>query len=96
MGPTLVSYLRGVRVGAARTVAVATATAAVVAGATAAVVGVATIAAVAGGGAAAAVATVSRLGLDPLAGGGEEWRAHDLKLCPPRVLTMPGPEKGKR
>ena len=44
---------------------------------------------------AAAVGAVgSGLGLDPLAGGGEEWRTRGLKLCPPRVFTMPGPERG--
>ena len=47
-------------------------------------------------GAAATAAAVSGLGLDPPAGGGEEWHTRGLKLCPPRVLTMPGPEKGRR
>ena len=55
---------------------------------------------------AAATATVGRgattttvgsePGLDPPIGGGEERRTQGLKLCPPRVLTMPGPNKGRR
>ena len=53
-------------------------------------------AAVVGGGATTAATAVSGSGLDPPIGGGEEWRTRGLKLCPPRVLTMPGPEKGRR
>ena len=39
-----------------------------------------------GGGAAATAVAVSGPRLDPPAGGGEEWRTRDLKLCPPHVL----------
>ena len=46
--------------------------------------------------AASAVAVGSGLELDLPAGGGEERRTRGLKLCPPRVFTMPGPEKGRR
>ena len=49
-----------------------------------------------GGGAATATAAGSRPGLDPPTRGGEERRTRGLKLCPPRVLTMPGPKKGRR
>ena len=53
-------------------------------------------AAVVVGGGAVATAVGSRPGLDPPTGGGEERRIRGLKLCPSRVLTMPGPEKGRR
>ena len=93
------SYLRGAGAGAAGTVeATMDAAAASMAGAlwlaAAATVGVAAAATV-GRGAAAAVAR-SRPGLDPPIGGGEERRTRGLKLCPLRVLTMPGSEKGRR
>ena len=89
MGPTLVTYLRGV-VG---TVEATTAAAAVgMAGAlwlaATAEVGVAVVAVVG----ATAVATVGVMAVGAavvVAGSG-------LNLCPPRVLTMPGPEKGRR
>ena len=45
---------------------------------------------------AAAPAAGLGLGLDPPAGGGEEWCTRSLKLCPLHVLTMPGPEKGRK
>ena len=97
VGPTLVSYLHGAGAGAARTVEATTAAAAGgMAGAlwlaAAMAVGAAAAAKVGGG----AVAAVSGPGLDPPAGGGEERRTRGLKLCPPRVLTMPGPDKGRR
>ena len=47
-------------------------------------------------GAAAAVVAVSGPRLDSPVGGGEKWCTRGLKLCPPRILTMPGPEKGRR
>ena len=103
MGPTLVSYLRGAEVGAARIVVATTAAAATsMVGAlwlaAAAAVGGCVVAATAtvGGGAASAATAVSGPGLGPPAGGGEEWRIRSLKLCPPLVLTMPGLEKGRR
>ena len=34
--------------------------------------------------------------MEPSAGGGEEVRTLGLWLCPPRVLAMPGLEKGRR
>ena len=46
-----------------------------------------------GGGAAA---VVTGQGLDPPAGGGEEWHTRGLKLCPPRIFTMVGLEKERR
>ena len=66
--------------------------------AAAAVVGgcAATTEMVVGGGATVAAATVSGPGLGPPAEEGEEWCTRGLKLCPPRVLTMPGLEKGRR
>ena len=45
---------------------------------------------------ATAAGVGSGLGLDPPAGGGEEWRTQGLKLCTPRVFTMSEPEKGRR
>ena len=49
------------------------------------------------GAAVMAVAAVgSGLGLDPIVGGGEEWRTWGLKLCPSRVFTMLGLEKGRK
>ena len=57
--------------------------------AVAAVVGAAAAAAVGGG--AAATTAGSRPGLDSPVGGGEERGIRGLKLCPSRVLTMPGP-----
>ena len=85
MGSTLVSYLRGAREGASRTVEVTTAKAAAgsmtgalwlaataaVGAAAAATVGV--VAAAVGAAAAATVGVGSGLGFDPPAGGGEEW-----------------------
>ena len=47
-------------------------------------------------GVAVAVATILGLGLDPPTRGGEEWLTRGLKLCPSLVLTMLGPEKGRR
>ena len=112
MGPTLVSYLRGV---GGTVVATTTATMAGIAGAlwlaaavetvgggaaTAAAEtmggGAAMATAAIGGGAAATVVAVSGLRLDPPVGGGEEWRTRHLKLCPPHVLAIPGLEKGRR
>ena len=99
MGPTLVSYLRGVGAGAARTVVATTATIATgMAGAlwlvaAAAVGGCAAAAAVVGGGVAGVVLGP---GLGPPTRGGEEWLTRGLKLCLPRVLTMPRLEKGRR
>ena len=108
VGPTLVPYLCGVGAGAAGTIEATTAV--VAAGmaealwlAAAMAVG-AEVEATMGGGEAAATATVgatatvvgSGPGLDPPAGGGEERCTEGLKLCPPRVLTMPGLEKGRR
>ena len=81
MGPTLIAYLRG-----AGALWLAAAAAAMGAAAAAAV----------GGGAVATVAALSVPGLDPPARGGEEWCTRGLKLCPSCVLTMPGPEKGRR
>ena len=90
--------------GAVGTVEATTATAAAIAGALWLATAVGAVAAAAmcavaeaavGGGAAAAVVG-SGPGLDPLARRGEEWRTRGLKLCPPRVLTMPEPEKGRR
>ena len=49
-----------------------------------------------GGCVAAAAAVVLGPGLDPPAGGGEEWLTSSLKLCPSYVLTMLGLEKGRR
>ena len=82
MGPTLVAYLRGAGAGVAGTVEETTD---VVAGTTTVTVGVATT-----------TVTVSGPGLDLPIGGGEERCTRGLKLCPPRVLTMPRPEKGRR
>ena len=102
MGPTLVSYLRGGRSRGNRTVvATIAATAAGMAKAlwlavVAAVGGCAAVATAAVGGDAAAAAVVLGPGLDSLAGGGEEWLTSSLKLCPSHVLTMHGPEKGRR
>ena len=105
MGPTLIAYLHGARAEAVDTVEATMATAAAgMAGAlwlaAAAVVGAVAVEAVSTTAAAvvgvAAVATGSGSGLDPPAGGGKEWRTRGLKLCPPRVLTMPGLEKGRR
>ena len=92
MGPTLVTYLRGAGARATRSIEVTTAQAITsMAGslwlATEVVVGAAV---------AAVVGVGSRLGLDPPAGGGEEWCTRGLKLCPPCVFTMLGPEKEKR
>ena len=99
MGPTLVAYLRGAGAGVVGFVEATTATA--VAGmagalwlAATTVVGVAAAAVVSRGVAVAAVG--SGPGLDPPIRGGEERRTRGLKLCPPRVLTMPGSEKGRR
>ena len=109
MGPTLVAYLRGVGAGATRTVEVTTneaaadmvgalrlaATAAMGAAAAAvAAVGVATVAATGVTAAPTVIGVGSGLGLDP-PGGGEEWRTRGLNLCPPRVFTMSGLEKGR-
>ena len=88
VGPTLIAYLRGAGAGAIGTVE-ATTTAA------AGTPWLAATTAVGAAVAAIAVATGSRPGLDPPARGGEEWRTRGLKLCPPCVLTMPGPEKGR-
>ena len=49
-----------------------------------------------GAAAAAAAAAVSGSGLDPPAWGGEKRPTRGLKLCLPRVLTMPEPEKGRK
>ena len=107
MGPTLVAYLRGAGVGVVGTVEATTVTAATgMAGAlwlaAAAVVGVAAVATT--GAVAAAVvgrgivtvAVGSAPGLDRLAGGRRGAAHPSLKLCPPRVLTMLGLEKGRR
>ena len=104
MGPTLVSYLRGA--GARVTGTVVATTAAVAAGmagalwlaVAAAAMGrcAATAATAVSGGAAVAAGAVSGPRLGPPAGGGEEWHTRGLKLCPPRVLTMLGLEKGRR
>ena len=102
MGPTLVAYLHGARVGASGTVEVTIAEAvacmsgalwlaalAVVGAATLVVVVVAVGVAMSVGVVAAAGAegVGSGLGLDP-PGGAEEWRTQGLKLCPLRVFTM--------
>ena len=84
MGPTLVAYMRGAGAGVARTVEATTAVAGALWLTGAAVVG------------ATAAAVGSRRGLDLPTGGGEERHTRGLKLCPSHVLTMPGPEKGKR
>ena len=91
MGSTQVSYLRGVGARAAGTVV------ATMAAITAGMAGALwlAVAATVGGCAAVVTAAVSGLGLDPPTRGGEEWRTHGLKLCPPHVLTMPRPEKGR-
>ena len=102
MWPTLVSYLHGAGVGAAGTVEATTAT--VTAGiaeglwlAGAAAVGaIGAVTETVVGGDAAATTALSRPGLDPPVGGGEERRTWGLKLCPSRVLTMPRPKKGRR
>ena len=65
-------------------------------GATAAVAAAVGAAVVVGEGAAAATVKASGSGLDRPARGGEMGPTWGLKLCPPRVLTMPGPEKGRR
>ena len=105
MGPTLVAYLCGVGAEAIGTVEVTMAAAATGMAralwlAVATVVGAAAVVAVGTAAAAAVgVATVvagSGPGLNPPARGGEECRTRGLKLCPPRVLTMLGPEKGRR
>ena len=47
-------------------------------------------------GAGATVAAAgSGPGLDPPVRGGEERGTRGLKLCPPCVLTMPWPERGR-
>ena len=89
-GSTLVAYLRGVGAGAVGTVEVTT---------TEATSGMAgalwlAVAAVVAAVAATTGAVRSRLGLEPSAGGGEKWRTRGLKLCPLRVFTMPGQERG--
>ena len=45
---------------------------------------------------AAAAGVGSWPGLDLPVGGGEERHTRGLKLCLSRVLTTPGPEKGRR
>ena len=109
MGPTLVAYLRGVAGTVEATTAAAAvgmagalwlaaktkvgvAVIAVVGATAVAAVGVAAAMAVG----AAVVVAGSGSGLDPPAGVGEEWRTRGLNLCPPLVLTMLGPEKGRR
>ena len=94
MGPTLVAYLHGAGEGAAKTVEVTTTKAA--AGMAGALWLVAEVAVGAAAAAVGTAATGSGLGLDLPAGGGEEWRTPGLKLCPPRVFTMPRLEKGRR
>ena len=102
MWPTLVSYLHGAGVGAAGSVEATTVAAtAGMAGAlwlagAAAMGAIGAVAKTVVGGDAAAAAAVSAPGLDPPVGGGEERRTWGLKLCPPRVLTMPRPKKGRR
>ena len=118
MGPTLVAYLRGARVGAVGTVeatmaavavgivgalwlaatgAVGVATAeAVGGGATAAAVGGGVTAAAVGGGATAAAAAVSRPGLDPLIGEGEEWLHPGLEAVPSACLNHAWAGEGKK
>ena len=101
VGPTLVAYLLGAGAGAVGTVEVTTVE--VVAGMTGAlwlaamaVVSAAAAAAATMDAAEAAAGVGSGLGLDPPARRGEELHTRGLKLCPPRVFTMPGPEKGRR
>ena len=108
MGPTLVAYLRGAGAGTTRTIEATTAAAtagmvgalwlaaAVTMGATAAAAAGMGAAAVVGEGTTAAAAAASGSGLDLPVGGGENRPTRGLKLCPPRVLTMPEPEKGRR
>ena len=91
VGPTLVAYLRGAEARIAGTIEATTAT--VAPGMAGALLLAATT--VVGGCATAAAAAISGPRLDPPAGGGEEWRTRGLKLCPPLVLTMPGPGEGK-
>ena len=107
VGPNLVAYLRGAGAGVEGTVEVTTAevttgmagalwlAAAVAVGAAVMMAG-AVVAMTTVVGAATAAVVGSRLGLDPPAGGGEEWCTRGLKLCPSRVFTIPGPEKGRR
>ena len=112
VGSTLVAYLHGAGSGATGTVEATIATVAVgmagalwlveaeavgaAAAAAAAVGGAIVAAAVVGGVTVAATAVVSDPGLDPPAGGGEERCTRGLKLCPPSVLPILGPEKGRR
>ena len=56
-----------------------------------------TVAAAAGIAGALWLAVAAAVGAAAVAvGGGEEWSTRGLKLCPPRVLTMPGLEKERR
>ena len=99
MGPTLVAYLHGAGAGLAGTVDKIMVVAAAGMEGTlwlAAMAAVGAAAATTVGRGAAAGAAGSGLGFDPPARGGEEWHTRGLKLCPPRVLTMLGPEKGRR
>ena len=107
MGLTLVAYLRGAEARAAGAVEATTVAAAAgmagalwlaaVAAVGASVVAAASAAAAAvvGRGAVVAAAGLGP-GLDPPVGGGEERHSRGMKLCPPHVLTLPGPEKGRR
>ena len=99
MGPTLVAYLCGVGARAVGAVEVTTTEAeAGMAGALwlATVIVVGAVATTVGAATAAAVGVRSKLGLDPPAGGGEEWHTWGLKLCPPVCFTMNEQEKGRR
>ena len=109
MGTTLVAYLRGARAGAVGTVEATMAAVAVgIVGAlwlaAAAAVGVATAAAVGGGattaavggGATAAAAAVSRPGLDPPTGEGEEWLHPGLEAVPFACLNHAWAGEGKK
>ena len=97
MGPNLVSYLHGARAAVVGTMLPTTPAAAASMVRTLLLATTAVVAAVAvGGGVAAAAAVELGSGLDPPVGGGEEWHTRGLKLCPPLVLIMPGPDKGRR
>ena len=56
------------------------------------VAGTAAVVVVAGG----AVVAVTRPGLEPPAGGGEDYLTIGWKLCPPCVFTMAGLEEERR
>ena len=101
VGPTMVAYLHKAGAGTARTIEITTFEAATGMAealwlATVAAVGTAVVAVGVGAAATKTTRVGSRLGLDLPARGEEEWRTRGLKLCPPRVFTMPRPEKERR